>query len=164
MSRLLVCNTCKTVDKLPDYATENDPEAKHDHHLRDAIDLHFRKFGGPPERHKANLFMIADDELELIDESRLQQAVHDGRLEEFLKQEREQYKTDALGCYELHNRPTVGAGYGSGCPDYRDKSRAIGRTAGIPESEWNYLCDFCPYHSYVEHQINKIKEKKGMFK
>jgi len=117
-----------------------------------------RKFGGPPDRHKANLFSIDDAELELIDESRLQQAVHDGRLEAFLKEEREQYKTDALGCYNLHNRPTVGAGYGSGCADYRDKSRAIGRTAGLPPEEWNYLCDFCPYHSYVEHQLNKKRK------
>jgi len=161
MARLLICNTCKTVDKLPNYATENDPEAKHDHHLRDAIDLHMRKFGGPPDRHKANLFSIDDAELELIDETRLQQAVHDGRLEAFLKEEREQYKTDALGCYNLHNRPTVGAGYGSGCADCRDKSRAIGRTAGLPPEEWNYLCDFCPYHSYVEHDQRK---KSGFYK
>lgn len=155
MARLLICNTCKTVDKLPDYASENDPEAKHDHHLRDAIDLHMRKFGGPAERHKANLFGISDDELSLIDESRLQQAVHDGRLEEFLKEEREQLKHDALRCYNLHNRPTVGVGYGTGCADYRTKSRAIGRTAGLPPEQWNYVCDFCPYHSYVEHAQRK---------
>lgn len=155
MARLLVCNTCKTVDTLPDYASENDPEAKHDHHLRDAIDVHMRKFGGPPDRHKANLFTIADDELALIDSSRLQQAVHDGRLEAFLKEERENYKNDALRCYELHNRPTYGVGYGVGCRDYRTKERAIGRTTGLPPEEWNYVCDFCPYHSYVEHAYYK---------
>lgn len=155
MARLLICNTCKTVDTLPDYASENDPEAKHDHHLRDAIDLHMRKFGGPVERHKANLFSISDEELELIDSSRLEQAVHDNRLEEFLKEERENYKNDALKCYELHNRPTYGIGYGPGCSDYKADHRAIGRTKGIPKEEWNYMCDFCPYNSYVEHYHRK---------
>lgn len=161
MARLLICSTCKTVDKLPDYASENDPEAKHDYHLRDAIDLHMRKFGGPVERHKANLFSIADDELALIDESRLQQAVHDNRLESFIKEERENFKEDALRCYNLHNRPTYGIGYGVGCPDYRTKSRAIGRTAGLPPEQWSYVCDFCPYHSYVEHAQHK---KSGLYK
>lgn len=159
MARLLICNSCKTVDKLPDYDQSNDPEARHDYRLKDACDLHNRKFGGPPERHRALLVGIADEELSLIDESRLTEAVHDGRLEEFLKQEREQYKEDALRCYNLHNRPTYGVGYGAGCQDYRQKSRAIGRTAGLPPEEWNYLCDFCPYNSYVEHYQNK---KRGI--
>lgn len=155
MARLLVCHTCKTVDKLPDYSAENDREAKYDYRLQDACDLHNRKFGGPPEKHKAALLAISDDELALIDEGRLKQAIHDGRLEEFLREEREQYKEDALGCYNLHNRPTYGVGYGAGCADYRSKSRAIGRTAGLPPEEWSYLCDFCPYHSYVEHAARK---------
>lgn len=155
MARLLVCNTCKTVDTLPDYAFENDPEAKFDFTLRDAIDKHMQKFGGPVERHKANMFNISDEELDLIDSSRLEQAIHDNRLEEFLKEEREMYKEDALKCYNLHDRPTVGIGYGLGCRDYKDKSRAIGRTTGIPEDEWTYICDFCPYHSYVEHAARK---------
>lgn len=155
MARLLICNTCKTVDKLPDYASENDPEAKYDHTLRDAIDRHMQKFGGPVERHKAHLYSISDDELDLIDSSALEQAVHDGRLENFLKEERENYKTDALACYELRNRPTYGIGYGGGCQDYKADHRAIGRTTGIPKEQWSYLCDFCPYNSYVEHYQNK---------
>jgi len=155
MARLLICNTCKTVDTLPNYAAENDPEAKHDHSLRDAIDKHIRQYGGPMERHKANLFSIADDELDLIDKSRLEQAVHDNRLENFLKEERENYKNDALKCYELHNRPTYGIGYGSGCADYKADHRAIGRTTGIPKNEWSHMCDFCPYNSYVEHYRRK---------
>ena len=155
MARLLTCNTCKTVDMLPNYNTEADPEAKYDHTLRDAIDKHMQKFGGPVERHKAQLFGISDEELDLIDKSRLEQAIHDGRLEEFLKEERENYKEDALKCYNLMNRPTIGYGYGLGCPMYKDKSKAIGRTTGIPEDEWTYICEFCPYHSYLEHHKRK---------
>lgn len=161
MARLLICNTCKTVDKLPDYASENDPQAKYDYRLKEAIDRHMGKFGGPVERHKANLFNISDEELALIDESKLEQAVHDNRLESFLRDERENLKNDALACYNIHNRPTFGVGYGPGCSDYRSKEKAIGRTAGLPPEQWSYVCDFCPYHSYVEYYKNK--KKKSLF-
>ena len=160
MPRLLCCNTCKTVDILPDYASENDPEAHYDHTLKDKVEEHLRRYGGGPDNHKANLFQISEAELDLIDPNRLKQAIHDGRLEEFLREEREQYKEDAMGCYNLHNRPVYGAGYGSGCPDYKDKSRAIGPTKGIPEDQWNYICDFCVYNSYVEHAARK---KLGLY-
>ena len=155
MARMLTCNKCKTVDLLPNYDSVNDPEAKYDHRLQDAIHKHLGKYGGGPDEHPAQLFFIEDEELALIDESKLQQAVHDGRLEEFLKEERNQYKEDAMGCYNLHNRPTYGIGYGPGCPDYRTKAKAIGKTAGLPPEEWTYLCDFCVYGSYVEHYKNK---------
>jgi len=161
MPRLLICNTCKTVDTLPDYASENDPEAKYDHRLKDACDTHINKFGGPIDRHKALLYVISEDELALIDQSQLEQAVHDNRLEAFLREERSQLKEDAMMCYNAHNRPTYGVGYGAGCQDYRAKNRAIGRTAGLPPEQWNYVCDFCPYHSYVEHYKNK--KNKSLF-
>lgn len=155
MARLLVCHTCKTVDKLPDYDSSNDPEAKYDYRLHDACELHNRKYGGPVDKHKAALLVISEEELALIDEAQLKQAIHDNRLEEFIRGEREQYKEDALKCYNLHNRPTYGIGYGFGCSDYRSKGRAVGRTAGLAPEEWNYVCDFCPYHSYVEHAQRK---------
>ena len=155
MPRLLICNTCKTVDTLGDYASENDPEAKHDHQLINACDTHIQRYGGPIDRHKAALYLISEQELDLIDKSRLEQAVHDNRLEAFLREERDNFKADALKCYELHNRPTYGVGYGSGCSDYRADHRAFGRTKGIPKEQWNYVCDFCPYNSYVEHYKNK---------
>lgn len=159
MARMFICNTHKTVDMLGDYATENDMEGEFDYELQDVIRKHLAQFGGTVEntdgKHAPQLMYIADDELALIDASRLKQAVMDGRLEDFLKEEREQYKQDALGCYELRGRPTYGIGYATGCIDYKTKGKAIGRTTGIPEDEWNYVCDFCPYNSYVEHYQNK---------
>jgi len=157
MARMLTCNRCKTVDVLPDYASENDPEAKFDTTLKDAIDKHLGKYGGGPEHHPAQLFSIADDELALIDTDRLKQAVHDGNLEEFLKEEREQYKEDALGCYNTHNRPVVGF---PGCRDYRNSEMAVGRTTGIDDADKVYLCDFCVYQSYVDHEKYK---KAGLY-
>lgn len=158
MARLLVCNSHKTVDRLPDYDTANDMEGRYDRHLQDAIAGHFQKYGDDPGRHASLIIRIEDDELDLIDPRELQKAIHDGTLEEFLRQEREQYKEDALGCYNLHNRPVVGF---PGCPDYRSDAKAIGKVKGVPPEERTYLCDFCPYQSYVEFEKNK---KRGLYK
>lgn len=152
MARILVCNTHKTCDTLPDYDTANDMEGRYDFHLKDAIDAHFRVYGDDPGRHASLIIRIEDDELELIDPRKLRDAIMDDSLEEFLRGEREQYKEDAIGCYNLHNRPVVGF---PGCPDYRDDRKAIGRTKGVPDEEKTYLCDFCPYQSYVDHSKRK---------
>lgn len=153
MPRFLVCKNHRTVDTLPDYDTANDVEGQHDYHLRDAINRHLSHYGGDPGQHNSYLMRITEDEYDLIDPSKLKQAALDGSLEEYLKGERDMYKEDALRCYELHNRPAYG--YGLGCADFHDSSRAIGRSKGIPDEEKMYICDFCPYNSYVEHAKHK---------
>jgi hypothetical protein len=158
MARLLVCNTHKTVDRLPDYDTAMDMEGTHDRHLQDAIAAHFQQYGPDPGRHASLIIRIEDEELDLIDPRGLKDAIHDGTLEDYLKGEREMYKEDALGCYNLHNRPVVGF---PGCPDYRSDKKAIGKIKGVPPDQRTYLCDFCPYQSYVEHAKNK---EKGYYK
>ena len=158
MARLLVCNTHKTVVNLPDYNTESDMEGKYDYALQDAIKVHLGKYGSDPRRHASLILRIEDDELNLIDPDRLKEAIMDDRLEEFIKEERNHYKEGALQCYNLHNRPVVGH---PGCPDYRDSSRAIGRTKGIAREQQTYLCDFCPYQSYVEHEKTKKIKFRG---
>jgi hypothetical protein len=161
MPRLLVCNTHKTVDILPDYDTASDMEGKHDHALRESIDRHLDKYGSDPGAHKSLIMRIVPEEFELLDPERIKQAVMDDSLETYLKEEREGRKQQALSCYELHNRPTYGVGYGVGCPDYRSDSRAIGVTKGISKKDRMYLCDFCPYESYVEHAKTKQVRFKG---
>lgn len=152
MARLLICNTHKTVDILPDYDTASDMEGRHDYHLQDMIQHHFDKYGADPGRHASLIMRIEDDELDLLDPSKLKQAIHDGSLEEYIRGERDQYKEDAINCFNLHNRPILGF---PGCPDYRDSSRAIGRTKGVADQERMYVCDFCPYQSYVDHERRK---------
>ncbi len=157
MPRLLICNTHKTVDVLPDYNTEADMEGKYDYKLREAIDRHLDKYGADPGRHASLIMRIEEDEFALLDPDRLKQALMDDSLEEYIKSERENYKQGALNCYNLHNRPAYG--YGIGCPDYQSDSRAVGITKGIAKENRMYLCDFCPYHSYVEHAKYKAAMK-----
>jgi hypothetical protein len=101
---------------------------------------------------------IEEEEYQLLDPAKLKQAIMDDSLESYIRGEREQYKTDALQCYNLHGRPMVGF---PGCPDYRDDSRAIGRTKGVSAEDRNYVCDFCPYQSYVDHAKRKAAGMYG---
>jgi hypothetical protein len=158
MARMLVCRTHKTVDTLPDYNTAEDMEGKYDYELQDAIRRHLDKYGSDPNRHASLMLRVEDDELALLDPERMKQAIFDDTLEAYLRGERDQLKSDALACYNLHNRPVVGK---PGCQDYRADHRVIGRKTGIPRSQRSYLCDFCPYQSYVEHEKNKKRRFAG---
>lgn len=158
MARLLVCKAHETCDILPDYDTANDMEGLHDRYLKDAIAAHFQKYGDDPNRHPSMIIRIEDEEMELLNHHDLKKAIFDDSLEEFLRGEREQYKDDALGCYNLHNRPVVGF---PGCPDYRSDRKAIGKVKGVAPEERTYLCDFCPYQSYVDHAKRKASGAYG---
>lgn len=157
MPRILVCYAHKTTTILPDYDTASDMEGVHDVHLQEAIKDHFAKYGDDPARHPSKIIRIEEDELELLDPRKLQQAMLDNTLEEYIRGEREQYKDDALKCYNLHNRPVVGF---PGCPDYRSDDKAIGRVKGVADEEKMYVCDFCPYQSYVDYHKRK---KAGLY-
>lgn len=129
--------------RLPDYNSDADPEAKHDYTLLDAIDVHLRKFGSDPGKHPSLLVRIEDRELDLIDPEKLQQAIHDDELESFIKDSRDNYKEDAMGCFNLHGRPK------GGCIDWCQDNRAIGVTVGKAKEDKQYLCFFCPVASHV---------------
>ena len=155
MARLLICNKCKTVDRLPDYNREADLEAKYDYALQDAVDLHLRKYGSDPNRHPSILADIPDRELDLIDPEQLQKAVHDDELERFLKENRENYKEDAMRCFNLHGRPK------GGCIDWCQDSRAIGVTVGKAKEDKQYLCYFCPVATHV---ATVMRMEAGLYK
>ena len=158
MARLLVCRTHKTVDILPDYNTAQDMEGTHDYALQDRIRQHLDKYGSNPDTHGSIILSLTDAEMELLDPAKLKQALMDDSLETYIKDTRENYKEDAMSCYNLHNRPIVGF---PGCPDYRDSSRAIGFTKGIPDEKRMYVCDFCPYQSYVDYEKRKAAGMYG---
>lgn len=159
MARMLVCKNHKTVDVLPDYNTADDMEGKYDHHLQDAIRVHLGKYGSDPGMHESLMIRVDDDEMALIDKDRMKEALFDDRLESFLRGEREQLKEDAMKCYNLHNRPAYGIGIG--CRDYHAEHRVIGQKEGIAAKDRSYLCDFCPYESYVEHAKTKKVKFRG---
>ena len=155
MARMLICNACKTVNRLQDYNTEADPEAKYDYELRDAIDLHLRKFGSDPNKHPSMVAHIADRELDLIDPSQLEKAIHDDELERFLKDTRDNYKSDAMTCFNLHGRPKAG------CQDWCNDNRSIGVTKGKAKEDRQYLCYFCPVATHV---ATMMRMEAGMYK
>lgn len=154
MPRLLLCHAHKTVDVMPDYDTAMDMEGRNDIYLLEAIEDHCRQYGpenpsGPP-RHPSQIFRITQDEFDLLNLQDMREAMFNDELEEYLKGQRDTFKEDAVNCYYLHNKPVVGF---PGCIDYRSDAKAITKTG--PKEDWVYLCDFCPYQSYVDYEIRK---------
>lgn len=156
MARLLLCNSCKTVDRLGDYASHNDPDAKYDYDLRDSIDKHLRqsKYGSDPSRHPATLMHIADKELDLIDPGDLEKAFHDDELESYIREQRDHYKEGAMNCFNLHSRPAAG------CIDWCNDNRAIGQVKGKAKEDRQYLCYFCPVATHV---ATEMRYKAGLY-
>lgn len=155
MARILVCYPHRYVRTLPDYDTERDMAGEHDHALKEAIRQHYDKTTHDDHAHKARLFRIEDDELALFEGKALEDAMLENRLDSFLRDERSNIKEDALRCFNLHNRPHLG------CIDYKDESKVLMRTKGLPKEKWVYKCDFCPVNSYVEWQQNKKVRFRG---
>lgn len=156
--RLLVCTTCKTIEKLPAY--EGPPE--HDVTLTISAERH-------GETHRGKLINVSV----LHWESPTMQA-------EIIKQiwggstgldvfgtnfysTRDTFGEDALNCYQAHLRPK------EGCPEFRsEKKRLLPGTdserkeLGLPKVREDngpkvFLCDFCPVRSYYAHRFNTEK-------
>lgn len=151
MARLLICRSCGTVNRLRDYL--GDPG--NDWELKDTIDAHLGKATDPrPEEHPSQLMLVDDDDIDKMDEQTLKKAI-ENEMDVELKEMREDYKDQAMQCYQLHARPA------GGCSDWCHESRVIGRKAGVPPTERAYLCYYCPVSVWVENRKN---EKSGMFK
>jgi hypothetical protein len=82
-------------------------------------------------------------------------------------EDRDTYREGAIECYNEHGNPDLA----SGCPDFMDDSKRIGRAQykddsgnvhNIPQKFRQYLCYQCPFmHAYVQVEIRR---KKGMYK
>ena len=151
MARLLVCRTCGVVNRLRDY----DGDVNMDWDLKEAVDRHLGAAADPrPESHSAQLFRVDDEDLDKMDDETLKRAMEDD-LDMQISEFREDFKEQAMTCYQLHNRPQ------GGCIDYKDESRVLGRKIGVAPENRSYLCYYCPVQSWVE---NKQNESSGMFK
>lgn len=151
MARLLVCRTCGVVNRLRDF--DGDPHS--DWELKEMVDRHLGQAADSrPESHSAQLFRVDDADIEKMDDQTLKKALED-QLDAQISEFRDDFKDQAMSCYNLHARPK------GGCSDYCHESRVVGRKVGIPPSERAYLCYYCPVQVWVE---NKHNEKSGMFK
>lgn len=150
MARLLICRSCQVAMKLRDF--HGDPS--NDNELREMIDRHLGKAADPrPESHPSQLFGVADEDLELMTDAQLNEALKN-KLDLEISEFRDDFKDQAMGCYNLHNRPS------GGCIDWKDDSRVLGRKAGIPKHERAYLCDYCPVSTFVEF---KTRQAAGLY-
>jgi hypothetical protein len=139
------------VNRLRDY--DGDPH--NDWELKELVDRHLGAAPDPrPESHMSQLFRVDDEDLEKMDDATLKKALEDD-LDMQISEFREDFKEQAMTCYQLHNRPT------GGCADYCDESRVLGRKTGIDPANRAYLCYYCPVKVWVE---NKRNEAGGMFK
>lgn len=68
----------------------------------------------------------------------------------YIKDFRDELKVDALNCFNRHNRPN------SGCIDWCDESKTIGRKVGVPVDKRQYLCMYCPAAAFYAHKERKL--------
>lgn len=150
MARMLVCLKCETMWRMRDY--EGPPE--YDMELIDLIDRHLQRATDPrPESHPAQIMRVDEKSAKELDiESEVQKKMAEQGV--FIREVRDDLKLDALKCYNKHSRPQ------GGCMDWENKSKAIGRTYGIPEQDRQYLCHLCPVASHVAF---KQRQKAGAY-
>jgi hypothetical protein len=156
--RLLICNTCKTTEELPDY--QGPPE--HDVLLAALASRHVFPDGNKHLGHLADVEKQHWDSKATrrgIENQIRESAGHTGLDTEFYAS-KNTFQEDALKCWQQHNRTPA-------CGDYKsDKKKLVPDTAkdrkdlGLsPSTVTNYLCQFCPVHSLV---MQAKRDKAGL--
>lgn len=150
MQRLLLCKSCAVLYKLPPY----EGPAEYDMALIDIIERHLAQAADPrPESHMSLIFRTDDETASKLDlETAIKKELADQDI--FVRELRDDLKVEALKCFNRHNRPKTG------CPDYGDESKIIGRKIGVPPDKRQYLCMYCPAQEHVTHQL---RIRKGMY-
>ena len=82
-------------------------------------------------------------------------------------QDRDEFKEEALKCYNRHGNPDMG----NKCPDFMNDDRRIGKgeykddngnVHKIPNKFRQYLCYMCPYMQ--AHIATEVRFRKGLYK
>lgn len=148
--RLLVCRTCKTIEKLPAY----EGPAEHDVTLEISVERH-------GEGHVGQLINVSVLHWESPTmQAEIVKQIWGGSagLDVFgtnFYETKDTFAADAMACYQRHLRPK------DGCHEFRDESKRLlpgtdkaRKDLGLaPVRESNgpkvYLCDFCPVRSVL---------------
>ena len=153
--RLLRCDTCKTLEELPDF----DGPPDYDTALQYLLSQHRTPEGHP------HVGRLIDVEKRAWDMPNLRQAliqqitagISPG-LDAFGTQfydVKDTFKEDAMLCYAQHNRPK------EGCPDFNSESKRLmpdtagdRKEAGLSKAGMPviHLCSFCPVRAYYERK------------
>lgn len=165
--RLLICQTCGTIEELPDY----DGPPEHDEWLKRFSGVH-KTDGG--EAHIGNLFKVATsdwsnqkyrDEIRNEIAKRASLPGKGAGLGTSFYDLKSTFLEDAMSCWRGFRRPTD-----PGHCDYRkDNKRLLPDTKAerkdlglSPKDRPNtFLCDFCPVQSIV---AQKKREEAGLYK
>lgn len=165
--RVLWCLVCDTLEELPLF----DGKPEDDHLLEILVQRHVFPSGEP---HKGHLFRVPQLQWEDAEiRKRIIEQVKGGGskgIDEFdakFYDTKNTFKEDAMTCYSRHLRPKAD------CADYKTEkmmllpdTKAERKDAGLPDPKKapgpkNYLCDFCPVHSYY---VTKARTELGMYK
>lgn len=163
--RLLICNTCNSIQPLPFY--QGRPEGDTTLHAR----LEEHRFPDGNE-HFGNLATVSERSWNdptkrqgILDEMKkaTKPGTGDGLGDEFYDV-KNTFAEDAMKCWRIeHNRT-------SNCQDYKhDKKRLIPNTQKERKAEGlahraqdiasnTFLCDFCPYKSVVQTRVMKERD------
>jgi len=149
--RLLACKSCGVMYKMRPY----DGPAEYDMELIELVERHLAQASDPrPESHISIIFRTdAETAAKLDSETAVKSELAKNDI--WMREFRDDLKVEALKCFNRHNRPN------SGCPDYADDSKIIGRKIGVPKEKRQYLCNYCPAQEFVTH---KARVDKGMYK
>ena len=190
MPRLAQCNQCQVLQRIPDVSPKT-PLVPARIEFQDGFDFIYRDEDGLPQMVPA-FDPVLEDFIEKHGHGRDDRDVISGLIQvyqvdqktwdtmdvvtkiqnELQKQtnewyeERDEYREAAVKCYNAHGNPTLE----SGCPDYMDDSKRIGRatyddgdghTITVPPKFRQYLCYVCPYQqSYIQVELRR---RKGMY-
>lgn len=150
--RLLRCDTCKTLEELPDF----DGPAEYDVHLNYLLSQHRTPEGHPHVGRLIDVPQKAWDMPNLRQAliSQISAGISPG-LDAFgdFYSVKDTFKEDALTCYAQHLRPK------DFCPDFNSPSKRLlpdtkadRKEAGLPQHGMPviHLCSFCPMRSIME--------------
>lgn len=150
-NRLLVCWRLvdgKKRDGVIYKLTPYDGPAEYDMELQDILQRH--KARNPDhENWRALIFRTDKETASKLDA----ETAIKGELERhdiIIKDFRDELKVDALRCFNRHNRPT------SGCLDWCDESKTIGRKTGVPVEKRQFLCMYCPAAAWYTHKERQM--------
>lgn len=171
--RLLACGKCKSIEILDDYTGPPERAAEYDVILNIAVEKHQDGVERVPHAPAALVRVkVADWQNEEVQDSIRKQimASFDPNAETGLGAEayaiRDNFKEDAMACFEQHLRNPA-------CSDYRSESKQLvpdtaseRKAAGLPKFErgnpatQRYLCDYCPVHSLV---VQAQRKRVGLY-
>ena len=156
--RLLQCNTCKSVEMLPDY----EGDTRGDLLLETLTSRHVFPDGS---RHFGNLFKLdkrfwdSESNRKEISAKIREESGHTGFDLSFYEA-KATFQEDALTCWAQHNRNPYCNDYKSDKMEIKPDTKTDRKAAGIDKyhaggTAKRYLCEFCPVHSLVQQAARK---------